>query len=71
VVSAIHETHVSDLTLYLIAFGPLVYCMVAFWAMAEAWRRERWGWVAAIFVLGPIGLIAWFGKGRREAGPSR
>ena len=60
------EVHVSDATLYLIAFGPLVYCLVTFWAIAEAWRRERWGWVAVLFVLGPIGLIAWVVRGRRQ-----
>jgi hypothetical protein len=49
----------------------LVLCLVAavvlvWWPFAEAVRRQRVGWAAAIILLAPVGGLAWFVAGPRH-----
>jgi hypothetical protein len=41
-----------------LAFG------VQIWALIETARRRRWWWLGAIWVLFPIGTLAWLTYGR-------
>lgn len=61
------DVTVSGPTFLAILIGSLLYVAALLWAMSEAARRERRGWAAAIFVLGPVGIIAWIVRGRRQA----
>jgi len=60
------DIQVSGPIFLLLLVGSLVYLALLWWAIVEAGRRERWGWAVGIFVLGPVGLIAWILRGRRQ-----
>jgi hypothetical protein len=44
----------------VLAFGLQI------WAMVGAVQQRRWGWLAAIWVLFPLGMLAWLGYARRH-----
>ena len=47
-------------------FAALFVLLVA-WPLFSAVRRQQWGWVLGVVLLGPIGGVLWLTVGRKDA----
>jgi hypothetical protein len=58
---------VDDFIFVLIVVGGFLYLGVFLWALTEAERRDRNGWLVSLLLFGPVALVAWIAYGRRQA----